>query len=84
MRLLYMAILDQSLNPADISAHISNSSLLLSTTIYLHRYPSPSSTMPIDLSNLSAEDIAATTAAVEASRRAREERKSQEVEERRK
>jgi hypothetical protein len=55
-------------------AHISNPSLLLSTTIYLHRHPSPSITMPIDLSNLSADDIAATTAAMEAARRAREER----------
>jgi hypothetical protein len=41
--------------------------------------------MPIDLSNLSAEDIAATTtAAVEAARRAREEREHQAAEERRK
>jgi hypothetical protein len=62
--------------------HISDLSLLLSTTIYLHRYPSTSITMPIDLSNLSAEDIAAATAAMEAARRAREEREHQEVEER--
>jgi hypothetical protein len=40
--------------------------------------------MPIDLSNLSAEDIAAATAAVEAARRAHEERECREVEERRK
>jgi hypothetical protein len=40
--------------------------------------------MPIDLSNLSAEDIAAATAAVEAARRARQERERREVEERRK
>jgi hypothetical protein len=38
--------------------------------------------MPIDFSNLSAEDIAATTAAVEATRRAREERECWEAEER--
>jgi hypothetical protein len=37
--------------------------------------------MPINLSNLSAEDIAAATAAVEAARRAHEEREHQEVEE---
>jgi hypothetical protein len=40
--------------------------------------------MPIDLSNLSAEDIAAAAAAIEAARRAREEREHQEAEERRK
>jgi hypothetical protein len=40
--------------------------------------------MPIDLSNLSAEDIAAATAAVEAARRAHEERERREVEEWRK
>jgi hypothetical protein len=40
--------------------------------------------MPIDLSNLSAEDIAAATAAVEAARRAHEEREHQEAEEWRK
>jgi hypothetical protein len=40
--------------------------------------------MPIDLSNLSAEDIAAATAAVEAARRAREERERWEAEERQK
>jgi dTMP kinase len=40
--------------------------------------------MPIDLSNLSAEDVAAATAAVEAARRAREERECREAEERRK
>jgi hypothetical protein len=55
MRLLYMAILDQS--------------------------PNPSITMPIDLSNLSAEDITAATTAMEAARRAREERECQEAEE---
>jgi hypothetical protein len=38
--------------------------------------------MPIDFSNLSAEDIAAATAAVEAARRAREERECREAEER--
>jgi hypothetical protein len=38
--------------------------------------------MPIDLSNLSAEDVTATAiAAVEAARRAREERERQEAEE---
>jgi hypothetical protein len=62
-------------------AHISNPSLLLSTTIYLHYHPSPSITMPIDFSNLSAEDIAAATAAVEAARRAHEERERREAEE---
>jgi hypothetical protein len=36
--------------------------------------------MSIDLSNLSAEDIAATTAAVEAARRAHEERECWEAE----
>jgi membrane protein involved in colicin uptake len=40
--------------------------------------------MPIDLSNLSAEDIAAATAAVEAARRAHEEKERWEVEEQRK
>jgi hypothetical protein len=40
--------------------------------------------MPIDLSNLSAEDIAAATAAMEAARRACEEREHQAVEEQRK
>jgi hypothetical protein len=40
--------------------------------------------MPIDLSNLSAEDVAAATAAVEAARRAHEEKECREVEERRK
>jgi hypothetical protein len=38
--------------------------------------------MPIDLSNLSAEDITATTAAVEAARKAREEQERREAEER--
>jgi hypothetical protein len=40
--------------------------------------------MPIDLSNLSADDIAAATAAVEAARGAREERERREAEEQRK
>jgi hypothetical protein len=40
--------------------------------------------MPINLSNLSAKDIAAATAAIEAARRAREERKRREAEEQRK
>jgi hypothetical protein len=40
--------------------------------------------MPIDLSNLSAEDIAAATAAVEAARGAHEERERREAEERQK
>jgi hypothetical protein len=40
--------------------------------------------MPIEFSNLSADDIAAATAAVEAARRAREERECREAEERRK
>jgi hypothetical protein len=40
--------------------------------------------MPIDLSDLSAEDIAAATTAVEAARRAREERERREAEELRK
>jgi hypothetical protein len=44
-------------------------------------HPSPSTTMPINLSNLSAEDITAVTAAVEAARRAHEEREHQEVDE---
>jgi hypothetical protein len=61
--------------------HISNPSLLLSTTIYLHSHPSPFITMPINLSNLSAEDVAAATAAVEAARKAREERECQVAEE---
>jgi hypothetical protein len=76
-----MAILDQSLNPADISVRISIINL------FFYQPPSiciPFITMPIDLSNLSAEDIATTTAAVEAARRAREEREHQEAEERRK
>jgi hypothetical protein len=38
--------------------------------------------MPINLSNLSAKDIAATTPAVESARRACEERECQEVEDR--
>jgi hypothetical protein len=41
-------------------------------------------TMPIDLSNLSAKDVAAATAAVEAARRTREEREHREAEERQK
>jgi membrane protein involved in colicin uptake len=40
--------------------------------------------MPIDLSKLSAEDVAAATAAVEAARRAREERECQAAEEQQK
>jgi hypothetical protein len=40
--------------------------------------------MPIDFSNLSAEDITAATAAIEAARWAREERKCREAEEQRK
>jgi hypothetical protein len=40
--------------------------------------------MPIDFSDLSAEDIAAATAAIEAARGAREERERREAEERRK
>jgi hypothetical protein len=78
MRFLYMAILDWSPNPADISACISIINL------FFYQPPSiciPSITMPIDLSNLSAEDISAATAAMEAARRAREERERQEAEE---
>jgi hypothetical protein len=83
MRLLYMATLDRSPNPADISMCIS--------VIYLVFYHPPSIfittsqfiTMPIDLSNLSAEDVAVATAAMEATRRAREEREHWEVEDRR-
>jgi hypothetical protein len=71
-----MAILDQSPNPADISACIS--------VIHLFFYHPLSITMPIDLSNLSAEDITAATTAVEAIRRACEERERREVEEQRK
>jgi hypothetical protein len=76
-----MAILDRSLNPVDISACISviNLSFYQPPSICI-----PSITMPIDLSNLSAEDIAAATAAIEAARRAREERERREVEEQRK
>jgi hypothetical protein len=37
--------------------------------------------MPIDLSNLSAEDIATATVAVEAARKARDEREHQAAEE---
>jgi hypothetical protein len=40
--------------------------------------------MPINFSNLSAEDIAAATTAIEAVRRAHEEREHQEAEERQK
>jgi hypothetical protein len=72
-----MAILDQSPNPVDISMRVSVIHL------FFYQPPSiciPSITMPIDLSNLSAEDIAAATAAVEAARRAHEERECQEVE----
>jgi hypothetical protein len=54
-----MAIFDWSLNPADINVCIS--------VIHLFFYQPPSISMPIDLSNLSTEDIAATTAAVEGS-----------------
>jgi hypothetical protein len=74
----YMAISNRSLNPVDISACISVIHL------FFYQPPSicfPSITMPIDLSNLSAEDIAAITAAVEAARRTCEEREHQEVEE---
>jgi hypothetical protein len=57
--------------------HISDPSFLLLSTIYLHRHI----IMPIDLSNLSAEDVATATAAMEAARRAREERECREAEE---
>jgi hypothetical protein len=56
----------------------------ISAFINHHLSVFPSITMPIDLSNLSAEDIAAATAAVEAARGAREERERWEAEERRK
>jgi membrane protein involved in colicin uptake len=56
--------------------HISNPSLLSSPTIHQYSHPSP-----IDLSNLSAEDITAATAAMEATRRAREDRERREAEE---
>jgi hypothetical protein len=71
MRLPYMALLDQSPNPVDINVCIS--------VIHLFFYQPPSISMPIDLSNLSAEDIAA---AMEAARRAHEERECREAEER--
>jgi hypothetical protein len=76
MRLPYLALLDWSPNPADINLCIS--------VIHLFFYQPPSISMPIDLSNLSAEDITAATATMEAARRAREERECQEVEERQK
>jgi hypothetical protein len=60
--------------------YISNPSFLLSTTIYLQSRPSHFITMSIDLSKLSAEDVAAATAAAEAARRAHEEREHLEVE----
>jgi hypothetical protein len=76
-----MAILDHSTNPADISACVSVIHLF-----FINHYLSsfPFITMPIDLSNLPAEDIAAATAAMEAARRAHEEREHQEAEERQK
>jgi hypothetical protein len=79
-----MAILDQFPNPADISTCISvihlffiNHHLSSAPPITIHHHA-------IDLSKLSAEDVAATTVAVEAARRAREERELQAEEERRK
>jgi hypothetical protein len=77
MRLPYIATLDWSPNPADISTCIS--------VIYLFFYHLPSIFMttyhmPIDLSNLSAEDVATATTAVEAARRAREAREHWEAE----
>jgi hypothetical protein len=76
-----MAILNRSLNSADISAHVSVIHL------FFYQPPSiciPSITMPIDFSDLSAEDIAAATTAIEAARGACEERERREAEERRK
>jgi hypothetical protein len=72
-----MATLDWAPNPADISVHISVIHLFF---IIHHLSSSPPIIMPIDLSNLFAEDIAAATAAVEAARRACEERECREVE----
>jgi erythromycin esterase-like protein len=72
MRLPYLALLDRSPNFADINTCIS--------VIHLFFYQPPSISMPIDLSNLSAEDIAAATAAVEAARKAHEERERREAE----
>jgi hypothetical protein len=69
-----MATLDQSPNPVDISVHISVIHLF---SIIHHLSSLPPIIMPIDLSNLSAEDVAA--AAVEAARRACEERERREV-----
>jgi hypothetical protein len=76
-----MAILDQSLNPVDMSMCISES---ISSFITHHPSVFPFITMPIDLSNLSAEDITAATTAMEAARRAHEEREHREAEEQRK
>jgi hypothetical protein len=61
--------------------HISNPSFLYHPpSIFITT--SPLIIMPIDLSNLSAEDITAATTAVEAARRAREERECREAEDR--
>jgi hypothetical protein len=68
-----MAILDQSPNPADINVCISVIYLLF---IIHYLSLSPPIIMPIDLSHLSAEDVAA----MEAARRAHKEREYQEVE----
>jgi hypothetical protein len=72
-----MATLDRALNPVDINMHISVIHLLF---IIHHLSSSPPIIMPIDLSNLSAEDVATTTAAIEAARRAYEERVCREAE----
>jgi hypothetical protein len=72
-----MATLDWSPNPADISACISVIHLFF---IIHHLSSSPLIIMPIDLSTLSAEDVTATTAAMEAARRACEERECWEAE----
>jgi hypothetical protein len=76
-RLLYIATLDQSPNPADISVRISVIHLFF---IIHHLSLSPLIIMPIDLSNLSAEDVATATATVEAARRAHKEREHREAE----
>jgi hypothetical protein len=76
-----MATLDWSLNPVDIS--VCKSVIHLFFFIIHHLSSLPHITMPINLSNLSAEDVAAATAAVEAARRACEERERQEAEDRR-
>jgi hypothetical protein len=64
----------------DISTCISVIHLFIYHPPSIFITTSPFITMPIDLSNLSAKDVAAATTAMEADRRACEERKHQEAE----